>query len=140
LSFAVEAALPAIVRSVAGGRGLSAELADVRLSLLRGELELRGLVVRTAAAGTPVAALEFVRLDLAPLALLRGSVVVRRVTVDGLTLELERTPDGRLPLLEQLAGPSAEAAPAEATAAPEPAPAAAPAAPSLPDLRWLRVE
>lgn len=107
LRLALVPGLPFALERVGAARGLDVTLEDLRLSVLRGTLHLRGLAVRPTAeegAGIPPTLLELDLLDfdLDLLALLRGRLRVVRAEVDGLHLRVERDAGGRIAWLAAL--------------------------------------
>ena len=90
-------AIPIAVHQVGEAIGLDLRLHDHRLSLLSGELELRGLTAHMHDA--PVAEFERVRVNVSLADLLEGGLVVERVEVEGVHATLERDPEGRLTLV-----------------------------------------
>jgi len=91
-------AIPIAVHQVGEVIGLDIRLHDHRLSLLEGELELRGLTAHTL-HDAPVAELERVRVNVSLADLLDGGLVVERVEVEGVHANLERDHEGRLTLV-----------------------------------------
>ena len=116
LALAQPFALDAAARAV----GLECEYEDLDLSLLFGEVRLRGLVLRDPASGEPALELDFLLADLALLDTLSGSPSVERVELDGVRARVELDPQGRIDWLERI-GPR-DAAPASEPESAEPAP------------------
>lgn len=92
LALATPLAFDLAARSV----GVDFEYADARLSLVRGEFELRDarLAPRADAEAAPLAQLGLLRVDVDVGALLRGDLRVAQAEVDGLELWLDIAADG----------------------------------------------
>lgn len=124
--------LPGALDAAASLAGLEASYEEMHLRLLRGDLELWGLELRPeraeaeAAPAPPLMTVDYLGLDVDLTSLLRGEPRVRRASVDGLTLFLERDESGQWAWLEALAPLL------EGSAAPRPEPDETdPSAPSL---------
>jgi hypothetical protein len=113
-------ALGPVLSKVAAAYGFTATYDRQELTLLGGDVGLWGLRIAPATGGPVVFEADYLRGNVSPLALLEGRLYVRRAEVDGADLVLERTADGRIPLLEHLVS---------STTAPAATPAAAPSGP-----------
>ncbi|MEN8152192.1 MAG: DUF748 domain-containing protein, partial [Planctomycetota bacterium] len=101
LRLALPFVLPVVLDQVAGSFDLDVEYDDLSLSLLGGEVEIRGLVVTTSEDGEEFARLNYARADLRMWRLLHGDIHLQRVDVDGIDLHLRRAADGSLPVLDR---------------------------------------
>ena len=112
-------AAPWVLDRVAARYGLSLTWKSLSLTLLRGEVELEGVVLahRADAESTPYLELDQVRADLRVRDLLAGRIVVQRVEADSVRVFVERRADGRYALEEHLPkrldGAAAEPAPVD---------------------------
>jgi hypothetical protein len=95
-------ALAPVLSKVAGAYGFTASYDRQELTLLGGDVGLWGLKITPTAGGPPLLSADYVRGNISPLALLEGRLYVRRAEVDGSEITIDRTPDGRIPLLEHL--------------------------------------
>jgi uncharacterized protein involved in outer membrane biogenesis len=84
--------------------GLDVSYDNMDLYLLGGDVGLWGLRLVPKSGGEPVLSVGYCRAAIAPLALLRGQLRVRRVEAEGTTLSIERMADGRIPLIESIIG------------------------------------
>jgi len=110
------AAVP-IARAIAARQGIALDVERLDLALLEGRVEAWRVSagVKRADGGTPapLASLDSLALDVDALALLRGHVRVRRLELDGGSLELARDADGAwnfAPLVERSPDEAAEEA------------------------------
>jgi hypothetical protein len=99
--------LPSVLRKVAAGYGLTCDYERVEVSLLSGDAGLWHLNFRPKTGGEPVFGFDYVRGNISLWSLLRGKLDVWRMEADGVNVLLERTADGRVPLLETLLANSA---------------------------------
>jgi hypothetical protein len=120
LRVALMFALPSVLRGAASAYGLNCEYERSQLGLLSGDAELWHvkLTPKDGASPEPIAATEYCRINLSPLMLLRGRLVVWRVEADGVDVTVERTADGRIPLLDRIASTSTTAPPPDKLSAP----------------------
>lgn len=118
-------ALPPVLTRVLAGAGFAARWERLDLSLLGGAVELWHLQLAAPDGAEPDVRVEYIAADLDVLALLTGTLRVRRAEVDGADITLRRGADGVLHLCGQpLAGdPAGPPAPPP----PEPTPARSPA-------------
>lgn len=94
--------LPTVLRKVAAAYDLDCEYERSELNLLSGDAGLWHLVLTPKSGGDPVLSVGYARGNLSVLALLRGQLDVWRVEADGVQLLVERTADGRIPLIEKI--------------------------------------
>jgi hypothetical protein len=107
--------LPAVLRRVAGSFGMTCSYNRLELNLLSGDAGIWELEFRPKEGGDAILAADYCHGNLSVLKLLRGRLDIWRVEADGVEINIERTAEGRIPLLDRfVAGPSA--APATAVA------------------------
>lgn len=94
--------LPSILDAALGGLGLAARYERLELSLLTGDLAVRGLEVVPAEGGAPILSAAHVQVDVAPLALLGGRLRFRRLALDQVDALLDREPDGTLAIVRRI--------------------------------------
>lgn len=94
--------VPAVIDRAANHYGLSASVERVELSILGTDAGLWHLKVSPKEGGKELASIDYVRVKVATWALLTGNLHLRRAEAEGVTLELHRTADGRLPLLDRV--------------------------------------
>ena len=106
----VQVVFPPVLRKVAKAYGLNATYDRLELYLVGGDVGLWGLRFTPIAGGEPVLATAYCRASISELGLFRGRLDVNRVEAEDTDLVIERTADGRIPLIEQFIGePSAPA-------------------------------
>lgn len=115
--------LPPLLESAAEGQGYRCSYDRLELSLLTGDVELWHLLLQPLEDDHEIVHVEYVRADLSMWDLFAGNLVVRRLEVDGLDVDLERTATGELRWLKRPATTELEAdapgsAPPEATGPP----------------------
>ncbi|MCB9897681.1 MAG: DUF748 domain-containing protein [Planctomycetes bacterium] len=125
LRYTVLALLPSIVAGLAASQGLQCTYERLDLSLLGMDVELAHLDLAVADGTDPFLHVEYLRADVAVLALLTGDVIVRRVEIDGLDVDLQRDSAGRFAVLDGMAAmrPQNDEQAADETSASDPAPA-----------------
>ena len=106
--------LPSAIRKAGEYYGLRTEYGRAKLGLLGGYAAIWDVRITPAEGGEAVATADFCEAAISPWALLRGKLIVWRVGADGVTANVERLADGRVPLLEKFASPPAKVAPAPA--------------------------
>lgn len=121
LRVALHFALPSVIDKVAARYGLKVAFERQELTLLGGDAGLWFVKVTPMAGGEPVLAADYVRGDISVVQLLMGRLVVWRVEGDGVELNIERSADGRIALLEQFVSTNTKPAPTPPNAASKPA-------------------
>jgi Domain of Unknown Function (DUF748) len=107
--------LPTILREAASRYGMNCYYNRLELNLLSGDAGIWGLEFRQKEGGDPILTADYCHGNISVLKLLRGRLDVWRVEADAVEINIDRTADGRIPLLDRfLSGPSAT----PATAAP----------------------
>src|SRR3954454_22325617 len=104
LRVAIMFAFPVALRKTAALYGLNCSYERVEFSALGGDAGLWHLTLTPKEGGEPVLQSEYVRGHISTLALLRGRLDVRRVEADGVVLNVDRTADGRVPLIDRFLG------------------------------------
>jgi hypothetical protein len=108
LRLALTLLMPPLMSKVASYYQLDCRYNRMQLSLLGGDMSIYGLRLTPrggGGSGEPLLAAEYVQASIAPWEVLRGRLVVYRLEADGLESLVERTPDGRIPLLEHFVTP-----------------------------------
>ena len=95
-------AQPLALDAAARAAGLDCEYDELELSLLHGELRLRGLVLRDPLTSEPALELDFLLADLALLDTLAGAPTVERIEVDGVRARATIDEQGRIDWLERV--------------------------------------
>ncbi|HEY7119067.1 MAG TPA: DUF748 domain-containing protein [Tepidisphaeraceae bacterium] len=113
LRITVLLALPSVLRKVAGYYDLKCTYERLELSIVDGNFGIWQLELWPKEGGARIAGAEYCRGRVSTWALLRGRLDVWRLEADGVTVDVDREPDGRLPLLERLRRGSARAATAD---------------------------
>lgn len=108
LAFLIRAAvpilLPTVMTKVAATFGLKAEYDDMDLYAAGGDVGLWNLRITPLSGGEPILRMAYCRASISPLALLKGRLDIRRVEADDAGIVIERTADGKIPVLEQVLG------------------------------------
>ena len=100
----VHVLLPPVLNKVAKLYGLNAAYDKLELSAIGGDAGLWGLRFTPIGGGEPVLSMAYCRASISTWGLLFGHLNIRRVEAEGASLVVERTADGRLPLIERLMG------------------------------------
>jgi Domain of Unknown Function (DUF748) len=100
----VHVLLPPVLNKVAKSYGLNAAYDRLELSTLGGDVGLWGVRFTPIGGGEPVLAMSYCRARISTWGLLFGHLYVKRVEAEGASLMVERTADGRLPLIERIIG------------------------------------
>src|SRR5271170_3364029 len=104
--------LPTILRQAAGRYGMNCYYDRLELNLLSGDAGIWGLEFRPKEGGEPILTADYCHGNIAVLKLLRGRLDVWRVEADAVEINIDRTADGRIPLLDRfISGRSAAPAP-----------------------------
>jgi hypothetical protein len=103
---AVAVAFPIVLRRVAAFYNLDCSYDRLELSMLSGDAGLWHLTFTPKGQTEPIFNGEYVRGDISVLDLFRGRLDVWRVEADGVTVLVDRNPDGSIPLLKLLAANS----------------------------------
>ena len=117
LRVAVYYALPKVLAKVGAAYDLDIRFERQEMTLLGGDAGLWHVTIAPKGGGEPLLKADYLRGDLSTLALLRGRLHVMRLEADGVQVSVERTADGRIPVLEKLlaggtSAPGATGAPA----------------------------
>ena len=118
LRVALALLLPTALRKAAEFYGLDFEYGRAKLGLTGGYAGLWDVVVTPKEGGEPVFKAQYCGANISIWALLHGQLIVWRVDADGVELNLERTGDGRILILEKLATAPAKAKQAAQAKAP----------------------
>ncbi len=92
---------PSVLRHVAAQYGLTCNYDRLELSLLGGDLGIWRLELTPISGGSPVLQAGYCRAHISTWELLHGRIYAWRLEADGAEINLEREPDGRIPLLER---------------------------------------
>jgi Domain of Unknown Function (DUF748) len=120
LRIAVNLVLPGVLNKVARSYKLTCHYDRLELSLLGADAAIYNLEFLPEGGGDPVLRTDYCQGDLSLYNLFRGRLVVYRVAADGVDLTIERTPDGRFPLLARFTSNNSPASKAAAPAAKTP--------------------
>jgi hypothetical protein len=104
-------ALPSVLARVAATYNLDLRYARHTLTLLGGEAGLWKVNVLPRSGGEPLLHAEYVHGNLSIWQLLKGNLQVWRAEADGVDMLVERTADGRIPLLEHFASGASSSEP-----------------------------
>lgn len=113
-------AIGPVMRKVAGIYGFDVTFQRQEITLLGGDVGLWYLKVTPQSGGEPIFQADYIRGSISTLELMKGRLFVQRAEADGVGLVVERTADGRIPVLDQVI--------AATTSTTKPSSAAAPAA------------
>lgn len=106
------ALIPSVLNSVLSDMGFTSEIEEIQVSVLSGEFQLRGLVVREIDSdAAPLIRVQHVALDLDMSSTLLGDPVCNRAELDGVVVVLHRDVARGWNFASLLAGESAEAEP-----------------------------
>ncbi|MCZ2089022.1 MAG: DUF748 domain-containing protein, partial [Burkholderiales bacterium] len=94
--------VPAVIHRAAGHYGLDARFERMELNVMGTDAGLWHLTILPKEGGDPLATIEYVRADIATLSLLWGKLHIHRAETEGVELQLKRTADGRLPLVDRI--------------------------------------
>jgi hypothetical protein len=94
-------ALGPVMRKVAAAYGYDISFQRQELTLLGGDVGLWYVKVTPKSGGPPVLQTDYLRGSISTIELLKGRLFVERAEADGVDLIIERTAQGRIPLLEQ---------------------------------------
>ena len=113
-------ALPMVLRKVAGNFGMTCNYDRLELNLFSGDAGIWGLEFKPREGGPAILAADYCHGNVSVLNLFRGKLNVWRVEADGVEANIDRNPDGRIPLLDRFVNatstpsvPSAKQAPGE---------------------------
>jgi hypothetical protein len=95
-------AIAPVMRKVAAAYGFDVSFQRQELTLLGGDVGLWGLKVIPSNGAEPVFNADYIRGYISVYELLKARLRVLRAEADGVDLSIERTADGRIPLLEQI--------------------------------------
>jgi Domain of Unknown Function (DUF748) len=93
--------LPIVIDRVARVYGLDCTYDRLALSVLGGNAEIWNVELTPREGGAPILRADYCQGDVSLLNLLRGRLLVYRVATDGVDINVERSSDGRLPLLDR---------------------------------------
>lgn len=109
--------LPMVLRKIASGYDLDCTYERSELMLLSGDAGLWHLAFAPKGGGEPVLKLDYVRGNISVLSLLTGHLDVWRMEADGVKVLVERTADGKIPMLDKVLAVRADLLPAAAPGA-----------------------
>jgi len=119
-------ALPPVIQLVAHHYKLAANYEQTELYLLSGDVGIWHFSLTPIEGGAPLVQSDYTRVHISTLDLLRGRLTIRRLEAEGVALQVDRTADGTIPLLQRFAqwtthrNPSAPlASPNETAATPQ---------------------
>ena len=96
-------ALPTVISRVAKFYDLDIQCKRQTLALFGGDMGLWDVKVILRGGGDPLLAADYIHGEIVPWRLLTGKLHVVRAEADGVELTVQRTSDGRIPLLERIA-------------------------------------
>lgn len=99
---ALSVAFPVVLKKVAAGYGLDADYERFTLSLTGGDVGLGRVRFTPHGSAEPFATAGYVRATISPLKLFVGKLEVWRVEADGVTVNVDREADGRMPVIDRL--------------------------------------
>jgi hypothetical protein len=114
LRVSVSILLPAVLNKIAKSYDLACDYDRLDLNMLGGNASIWGLRFTPREGGDPIFSADYCQGDISILKLFRGRLVVYRVAADGVDTTIERTADGRIPLLARFT--SSASPPPQATA------------------------
>jgi hypothetical protein len=118
LRAAVSLLLPPVLNKVAGHYKLRCAYDRLDLNVLSGAAELWGLEIGPVEGGQPILQSDYCQGEISIYNLLKGRLVVYRAVADGVDLNVERTADGRIPVLARFATAGASPPPPQAPSTP----------------------
>jgi hypothetical protein len=107
--------LPRVLKKVAGIYGLTCEYDRMELNLFSGDAGIWGLQFKPAEGGSPILATDYCSGNVSVLNLLKGKLNVWRVEADGVEVNIDRNPDGHIPLLDRFITATAKNPPVTVT-------------------------
>jgi hypothetical protein len=120
LAFVFRLALFFLLRPTLGriskAYGINITFDRQELTLLGGDVGLWGLKITPKNSSEPLLVCDYVRGHVSPTDLIMAQLHVLRAEADGVELTLDRTSDGRIPLLDTLAAATSKPSPAGAAA------------------------
>ncbi len=94
-------ALPVVLGRVAAFYDLNLDYSSSKLTLLGGSAGLWDVKISDRTSGSRLMTAEYLHGDIVPWRLLTGKLHVIRAEADGVDVQIERTADGHIPLLER---------------------------------------
>jgi hypothetical protein len=107
--------LPSVLNRVAGYYGMSCDYQRLELNMLNGDAGIWGMEFRPVEGGSPIVQTDYCHGNISVMDLLRGKLVAYRVEADGVEMNIDRTADGRIPLLDRFVKSTASAAASSST-------------------------
>ncbi len=104
--FLLSALLPSVLNKVAKTYNLTCSYDRLDINLIGGNAAIWNLDLAPKPGDEPIFHADYCQGDISIYNLLKGRLVVYRVAADGVDLTVERTADGRIPLLERFASSS----------------------------------
>jgi Domain of Unknown Function (DUF748) len=104
--FLLSVLLPTVLNKVAKTYDLACSYDRLDLSLIGGTAAIWNLEVTPKEGGDPIFHADYCQGDISLYNLLKGRLVVYRVAADGVDMTVERTADGKIPLLARFASSS----------------------------------
>ncbi len=109
LRVSVSILLPAVLNKIAKSYDLTCDYDRLDLNMLGGNASIWGLRFTPREGGDPIFSADYCQGDISILKLFRGRLVVYRVAADGVDTTIERTADGRIPLLARFTSSASSA-------------------------------
>jgi len=100
-------ALPAVLRKIAGNFGMTCNYDRLELNLFSGDAGMWGLEFKPREGGPAIFAADYCHGNISVLNLFRGKLNVWRVEADGVDVNIDRNPDGHIPLLDRFVSATA---------------------------------
>jgi hypothetical protein len=100
-------ALPAVLRKIAGNFGMTCSYDRLELNLFSGDAGIWGLEFKPSEGGPAILAADYCHGNVSVLNLFRGRLNVWRVEADGVDVNIDRTADGHIPLLDRFVASTA---------------------------------
>jgi hypothetical protein len=120
LRVALSFILPVVINKVAEAFDLKATFGSLDVTLLGGNAQIWNFQLLPKDGNDPILQADYCEGNISILDLLRGRLVVYRAAADGVSATIERTADGKIPLLERFVKLSTASKPAPTTSTPAP--------------------
>jgi hypothetical protein len=101
--------LPLVISRVAHAYDLKCDYDRLRLSITGGYAEIWNLQLSPREGGDPLVQSDYCQGDISVLNLFRGRLVIYRLAADGVEMNIQRTADGKIPLLSRFVSSSVSA-------------------------------
>jgi hypothetical protein len=108
-------ALPTVMRKVAGIFDLDCSYDRLELNLFSGDAGIWGLQFTPKEGGNPILTADYCHGNVSVLNLFKGKLNVWRVEADGVEVNLDRNPDGHIPLRDRFVAFTGSSKPAAST-------------------------